>query len=62
MTNLERLMNGVSLEHTPIKQPTEKEMYEFMHEQGKKRFGSECRHDQTKNGKCLNCFRTVIDK
>ena len=29
--------------------------------QGKKRFGSSCPHTKVRNGKCLNCFRKVID-
>ena len=36
-----------------IKDPfhyTETELYELVHEQGKKRFGSECKHEQVKNG------------
>lgn len=41
---------------------TERDLLELMHEQGKKRFGSECRHEKTRNGRCLNCLRKVIDK
>ena len=41
---------------------TNKDLYELMDEQGKKRFGSECKHEHTKNGYCTNCFRKVIDK
>ena len=41
---------------------TQAELYELMHEQGKRRFGSECKHEKVKNGKCLNCLRTVISK
>ncbi len=41
---------------------TDKELYEYMHEQGKKRFGSECKHERTKKGYCLNCLRKVMVK
>ena len=41
---------------------TDKDLYELMLKEGKKRFGSPCEHKKTKDGKCLNCFRTVIDK
>ena len=41
---------------------TDKDLYELMDAQGKKRFGSECKHEKTKNGRCLNCLRKVIDK
>jgi len=41
---------------------TDKELLEYMHEQGKKRFGSECKHEKTKNSRCLNCLRKVITK
>jgi hypothetical protein len=41
---------------------TNKELYELMHEQGKRRFSSECKHEQVKNGRCLNCLRKVITK
>ena len=40
----------------------EKELYELMDKQGKKRFGSECRHKETKNGYCVDCLRKVIVK
>lgn len=41
---------------------TEKELCEYMHEQGKKRFGSECKHKHIKRGICTNCLRKVITK
>ncbi len=45
-----------------IKDPfnyTDKDLYELMDEQGKKRFGSECKHKRTHKGKCLDCLRKV---
>ena len=41
---------------------TDNDLSELMHEQGKKRFGSECKHEKTIGGKCANCFRRVISK
>jgi hypothetical protein len=41
---------------------TEKDLYELMDKQGKERFGSECKHEHTKNGRCLKCLRRVITK
>ncbi len=37
-----------------------KVMYELAKKQGGKRFGSECKHEHVKDGKCLNCLRKVI--
>jgi len=42
--------------------PTNDEMYELMDSIGKKRFGSECKHEKTKNGYCVNCKRKVVTK
>lgn len=39
---------------------TAADLYMLMHEEGKKRFGSECKHEQTKNGVCTNCLRKVV--
>ena len=39
----------------------DKKEYELALKQGKKRFGSSCPHTKVRNGKCLNCFRKVID-
>lgn len=39
-----------------------KVMYELAKKQGDKRFGSECKHENVKDGKCLNCLRKVIVK
>jgi len=41
---------------------TDKDLYELMHEQGKRRFGSECKHEKVINGRCTNCLRKVITK
>lgn len=41
---------------------TQNELYELMHDQGKKRFGSECKHEKVANGKCANCLRKVVSK
>lgn len=60
MTDLHRLIDGQSIPKTHSKPVTEEELYWHMHEQGKKRFGSECRHNATKNGRCTNCLRKVI--
>lgn len=38
---------------------TDKELLEFMHEQGKKRFGSLCKHERVSGGYCLDCLRRV---
>ena len=34
--------------------------YELARKIGDTRFGSECKHEQTRNGVCLNCQRKVI--
>jgi hypothetical protein len=34
-------------------------LYELAKRDGDRRFGSECRHEQVRNGKCLNCLRAV---
>lgn len=41
---------------------TQNDLYALVHETGKKRFGSECKHQKTKNGHCVNCLRKVITK
>lgn len=42
--------------------PTFKEEYELALKTGKRKFGQECRHEEIKNGKCLNCLRRVINQ
>ena len=39
---------------------SDKDLYEIMKQEGDKRFGSECKHEKTKNGMCINCLRRVI--
>ena len=39
---------------------TNNELYEIMEKQGKKRFGSECKHEHIKNGVCASCLRKVV--
>lgn len=41
--------------------PTFNEEYELALHIGNKRFGSECKHEKTKNGVCLNCLRKVVE-
>lgn len=41
---------------------TEKQLYELMHEQGKKRFGIECKHEKVSGGYCLICLRKVVTR
>ena len=38
---------------------SEKDLYELMKQQGDKKFGSECKHENIKNGVCVNCLRKV---
>jgi hypothetical protein len=35
-------------------------LYELAKREGDRRFGSECKHEETKDGVCLNCFRAVL--
>jgi hypothetical protein len=36
--------------------------YEALLKEGKRRFGSPCRHENTRNGRCLKCLRPVITR
>jgi len=45
-----------------FKQDDFNQQYALARQIGDKRFGSECKHIQTKNGRCLNCLRKVIDR
>lgn len=38
----------------------ERELYRLVHEQGKRRFGSPCRHTVVVRGICANCLRKVL--
>jgi hypothetical protein len=42
--------------------PTFRDEYELALRIGKKRFGSECKHEVIKNGYCQNCLRKVVTK
>jgi hypothetical protein len=42
--------------------PTFKEEYALALKEGKKRFGSSCKHNKVKNGRCVQCLRKVITK
>lgn len=37
----------------------EKVLYELALKQGERRFGSLCKHEVVKNGRCVNCLRRV---
>ena len=41
---------------------TDGDLYELMDKQGKKRFGSECKHTRVKSGYCRDCLRKVITR
>ena len=43
-----------------IIKPTFNELYEYMYQQGNKRYGSECKHEKVKSNICVNCKRKVI--
>jgi hypothetical protein len=60
MSNLKRLIKGEPLVHKKFVPPTEEELYWHMHKEGMRRFGSECKHEHKKNGRCTNCLRKVI--
>lgn len=38
----------------------ERQEYKLALKEGKKQFGSECKHKRVKNGYCINCWRRVI--
>jgi len=42
--------------------PTFKEEYELAIREGDRRFGSECKHERTRNGRCVRCFRVVVTR
>ena len=41
---------------------TDRKLYELALREGKKRFGSPCKHEKTKGGRCKNCLRKVVTK
>lgn len=42
------------------KRPSDKEVLQHIHEEGRKRFGSECKHENVRNNICTHCLRKVI--
>ena len=56
------ILNGKPLHKQKPNPVSDEEMFWHMHEQGKKRFGSPCSHENVVSGKCVNCLRTVITK
>ena len=38
----------------------EKQLYELALREGNRRFGSPCRHEKVKGGKCVKCLRRVV--
>jgi hypothetical protein len=61
MSDLENfILHGIPVPKKKIQPVSDEELYWYMHEQGKNRFGSECHHETTKNGHCTNCLRKVI--
>lgn len=45
-----------------FKQDDFRQQYELARMIGEKRFGSPCKHEQHKNGRCTQCFRKVWTK
>ena len=45
-----------------IMKPIFNELYEFMYNQGEKRYGLECKHEKVNNSICVNCKRKVVDR
>lgn len=43
-------------------QKREKILYELALKDGNRRFGSDCKHEVTNNGICVNCLRKVVCK
>ena len=37
----------------------EKQLYELALKEGKRRFGSLCKHEKVKNGYCTKCLRKI---
>ena len=42
--------------------PTFREEYEMALREGDRRFGSECKHEHVKNGRCTQCLRVVVTR
>lgn len=49
-------------ENVQVFNPTFRDEYGLALRIGKKRFGSECKHEVIKNGYCQNCLRKVVTK
>jgi hypothetical protein len=62
MTNFEKFMLGIKRETPDAPKADFNAEYELALAIGKKRFGSECRHEKVTGGKCANCLRTVYNK
>lgn len=60
MNNFERLMNGLPLEQPTPKPITFADEYELARRVGDARFGSECKHEQVRGGRCVECLRKVV--
>lgn len=56
------LSHGTPIPQVTLPPVSEKDMYAFMYAEGKRRFGTECKHESTQNGVCKNCLRPVIDR
>jgi len=41
--------------------PTPEQELHVAHELMKERFGSECKHEKVKDGRCRKCWRKVVD-
>jgi hypothetical protein len=62
-SDLENLiLHGTPIPERKPEPVSDEQLYWHMHEEGKRRFGSECRHEQTSNGVCIKCLRKVIDR
>lgn len=45
-----------------FKQDDFRTQYELARKIGDKRFGSPCKHEQVKNGRCTQCLRKVVTR
>ncbi len=63
MNNFEKFTNGLpqqpSQAKTELFEPNFQAEYELARRVGDERFGSECRHENIKNGHCEKCLRKV---
>lgn len=49
-----------TIREIPVTGYTDEDLYWFMHAEGKRRFGSECKHEQVKGGHCVACLRKAV--